>query len=60
MEKKLKYQHDVDDLVMGSFLFETIDALGITRLENNHTSNPRVNRGILNVAIRGGPKFPNE
>ena len=44
----------------GEFGFETIDALGITELENNHIGNPIVNPGKLNVAIRGGTTFPNE
>ena len=32
----------------------------IIGLDNNHTCNPIVNPGRLNVAIRGGPPFPNE
>jgi len=41
-------------------VIETIGALGITRMENNHTGNPIVNLGRLNVAMRGGQTFPNE
>ena len=40
--------------------FETIDALRINGLENNHTCHPIVNPERLNVAIRGGTTFTNE
>ena len=44
----------------GELPSETQGGIGITRLENYHICNPIVNMGILKVAMRGGPTFPNE